>query len=218
MDEGQDIRIQAASTLAQFRQEDAAAAINLLYQQTQNGELIADLQIVAPNQVGAWTSPKEYFNDPLSIRDYALENDEQFLPQITATFQKTTKPDVKAAAAWALATMTDDPVAINYLVKQSQIGLSESNQSQYVDEKTIISYLGTIQAPVAKDALEAALDNKASNPNVIQTAIVNLIYNQGGSDKAVQVVANQLRDPAQAKLPWDFTLGIAAQLLNNSQI
>jgi HEAT repeat protein len=213
---GWEVRIEAASILAQFRQTDATQAIYNLYQQTKSGNFISALQTLVPDQVGALIPPKDYYNDPLSIRDYGIENDRQFLPQITSTFYNTGKPDVKAAAAWAMATMTYDENAINYLVQTAQAGLNDPSELGNLSERAVISYLGSIQTPVAKQTLEAALSS--SDPAVVQTAIVNLNYNQGGSDKAVQVIADQLNDSAHATLPWDFTLNMATQLIDNPQI
>jgi hypothetical protein len=123
---------------------------------------------------------------------------------------------VKVAAAWALATMTNDQNAINYLVQEGQTGLTNPSAVDGPTERSVIQYLGSIQNPAAKQTLESALSS--SDPTIVQTAIVNLIYNQGGSDKAVQVIANQLNDPAKATLPWDFTLNMAAQLTSNPTI
>jgi HEAT repeat protein len=213
---GREVRIEAASILAQFDQTDAVEAIYNLYQQTKSGDLIVALQKLIPDQVGALIPPKNYYNEPLAIRDYGIENDRQFLPQITSTFHNTPRSDVKAAAAWALATMTSDENAINYLVQTAQTYLSDPSQSGSTNERDIIKYLGSIQTPAAKQTLEAALNS--SDPSVVQTAIVNLIYNQGGSDKAVQVIANQLNDSTHAMLPWDFTMNMATQLINNPEI
>ncbi len=217
IEDGQDIRIQAANTLAQFRQTDASQAIYALYQQTKNGELVAALQKLIPDQVGTLITLKDYYNDPLAIQDYGLENKQQFLPQITSTFQNSSKPDVKAAAAWALATMTGDQNAINYLVQTAQAGLSGSSQSGTVDEKAIITYLGTIQTPAAKQTLEAALDSNDSDPSVVRIAAVNLIFNQGGSGKVNQMVASELTGSLNS-LGTDLALNLANQLISDSSI
>jgi HEAT repeat protein len=215
--DGQDIRIDAATTLAKYRQTDATEAIFALYQQTKNGELIEALQKLAPDQVGKLIPPKEYYSDPLAIRDYGLENDRQFLPQITASFQNSSKPDVKAAAAYALATMTGDQAAIDYLLQQSKIGLSGSDQSHYVDEKAIVSYLGTIHTLAAKKALEEALECKDPDPSVARIAAANLVFNQGGSSEVNQMVVGELTGSLNP-LGTDLALNLGYQLIDDPQI
>jgi HEAT repeat protein len=214
---GQDLKIQAATTLAKYRQTNATEAIFALYQQTKDRKLIEALQKLALDQVGTLIPPKEYYNEPLAIRDYGLENDRQFLPQITAAFQSSPKPEVKAAAAYALASMTGDQNAIDYLLQQSKIGLSDSDQSGYVDERAIAMYLGTIQTPAAKQALEAVLDSKSRDPSAVRIAAVNLIFNQGGSSKVNQMVVNELTGSLNP-LGADLAVLLANQLTNDSQV
>jgi HEAT repeat protein len=211
---GQDVRIQAAQDLAQFGQTDAASAIANLYATTHSGDLsqaLANLGVPLPGE-----SQLPFVSSSLAITEYAKVGATQFIPQITSTFYNTQQTDVKVAAAWALATMTNDQNAINYLVQEGQTGLTNPSAVDGPTERSVIQYLGSIQNPAAKQTLEAALGS--SDPTIVQTAIVNLIYNQGGSDKAVQVIANQLNDPAKATLPWDFTLNVAAQLTSNPTI
>lgn len=211
-----DLRVQAAVMLAQYGQTDAAPAIYDLYAQTKNGELIRALTTLQSNAVVPIIASKGYMGVAGALDYYGQAGVQQFVPQITATFNSTQKPDVKAAAAWALATMTNDQSAINYLVQTAQAGLNDPSQAGSVDLRNEIKYLGAIQTPAAKQTLEAALSS--SDPTVVQTAVVNLVYNQGGSDKAVQVIANQLNNSTQATLPWDFTMSMATQLLDNPQI
>ncbi len=213
---GNDVRISAATALAQFGQTDAAEAIYNLYQQSKSGDLIAALARLGSPQAAALTEARGYFSDASSLAFYGQAGATQFIPQITSTFYNTQNSDVKAAAAWALATMTGDQNATNYLVQTAQADLNNPNQTGSASEREAILYLGTIQTSAAKQTLEAALSS--SDSTIVQTAIVNLIYNQGGSDKAVQVIANQLNNSTQATLPWDFTLNVATQLLSNPAI
>jgi HEAT repeat protein len=216
LDGGWDVRVEAARTLAQFRQTDATQAIYDLYQQTKNGGLIQPLADLNATEATSIVQSKGFFVDASAMKYYGQVGATQFIPQITSTFYNTQKPDVKAAAAWALATMNGDQNAVAYLVQTAQAALNDPSQTGSMNERNIISYLGSIQTPAAKQTLEAALTS--SDPAVVQTAITNLIYNQGGSDKAVQVIANQLSNSTHATLPWDFTMNMATQLLNNPQI
>jgi hypothetical protein len=137
---------------------------------------------------------------------YALENYQTFVPQITADFQESTKPEIKAAAAWALAVMNKDSNALDYLVKTAQAMLNEKHSP--FEMRDMVKYLGTIQDPRMKSLLEQALDS--DDPTVVQCAIVNLLYNQGGSEKAKAVLAEAL-NLKRMNLPWDFVLQVAAQ-------
>ncbi len=213
---GNDVRMNAAETLAQFRQTDATEDIFALYQQTNDGQLIYALEMLEADQAKAIDEAKGYYPEVPSMVHYGKVKANTFLPQITRAFQNSPKPDVKAAAAYALATMTGDQNAINYLIQTAQAGLNGSNQLAGVDERTLISYVGSIQSPAAKQTLETALNS--ADPYVVQGAIVYLIYNQGGSDKAMQVIVNQLNDAPNATMPWDFTLSMATQLLDDPQI
>lgn len=112
--------------------------------------------------------------------------------------------------------MTNNQNTINYLVLAARAGLKESDNTGEPLKSKLVSYLGTIQNPAAKQTLEAALSS--TDPMVLEAAITNLIYNQGGSDKAVQVIANQLKNSTRATLPWDFTMNMATQLLDNPKI
>lgn len=213
---GGDMRIDAARLLAQYGQTDATPAIYQLYQQTNSGDLIRALTTLQASQATSIVQSKGFFAQGAALEYYGQAGVQQFIPQITSTFYNTQQPDVKVAAAWALATMTNDQNAINYLVQEAQAGLTNPSQVDDLTERNAIKYLGSIQNPAAKQTLEAALSS--SDATIVQTAIVNLIYNQGGSDKAVQVIANQLTDTAHATLPWDFTLSMAAQLTSNPTI
>lgn len=219
---GQDVRIQAARTLMRFREAAAVVPIIDLYEKDLDGALLtalSDLGVQAPEE-----KQFRFVKDPHTIVEYAKTGDTWFVPQITSVFNNSSKPELKVAAAWALATLANDQSAVDYLAQQGRFILqnpqildgTESGLAEYTAGTNAIKYLGAIQAPQAKQILEAALDS--ADPMVVQTAIVNLIYNQGGSDKAVQVIANQLADSTHAKLPWDFTLNVAAQLSDNSQI
>jgi hypothetical protein len=98
----QDVRIQAARTLAQFRQIDAAQAIYDLYQQTKNGYLIEPLVTLGSPNGALITEAKGFFPEASSLIFYGQAGAQQFLPQITTVFQQTANPDLKVAAAWAL--------------------------------------------------------------------------------------------------------------------
>jgi len=81
---GPDVRIQAAETLAQFRQTGAAQAISNLYQQTKSGDLISALATLGSPQAAALTEARGYFSDASSLAFYGQSRATQFVPQINS--------------------------------------------------------------------------------------------------------------------------------------
>jgi hypothetical protein len=221
---GEDIRIQAARTLARYRETDAAQSIYDLYEKTKDGELITALTKMQAKQAGALVEMRGFFAESSAMKYYVLNESVNFIPQITSVFKESTKPEVKVAAAWALSSMRRDPLAIDYLLQQANFALTNSSALsespdvllKYKAGVDAIKYLGVIESPAAKRMLEAALD--CSDTQVVQVAVVNLLYNQGGSDRAIKVIADQLNDSVNARLPWEFTLNVASQLGDNPQI
>ena len=208
-----DLRVQAATILAQFRQTDAVSAIAALYSKTPSPDLSQALANLGAQVPGENQMP--FVASTLAITEYAKGGATQFIPQITSTFNSTQNPDVKAAAAWALATMTGDQNATNYLVQIAQADLNNPSQTGSVSERNVISYLGSIQTPAAKQTLEAALSS--SDPGIVQVAALNLVFNQGGSSQVNQLVASELSGTPNP-LGADMALNLAPQLLNDPQV
>ena len=216
-----DLRIDAIETLSKYRQKDAAQSILALYDKTADsqltgrelrGSVVEGLILMAPDLARTLTTA-DFYNEPTSITDYGLLDDQQFLPQITASFQTSQKTDVKMAAAWALATMKGDPGAIDYLAQTAESMLGQAHTP--FEMREMVKYLGTIQDPRMKPLLEKALDS--DDPAVVGCAIVNLLYNQGGSDKAKSVLAEAL-NLKRMNLPWDFVWQVAAQFKDDPKI
>lgn len=216
-----DLRIDAIDTLVKYHQTAAAQAILALYSKADisqhwgselRGAVVAGLIQLAPDLAKTLTT-KDFYNEASSITDYGLIDDQQFLPQITSTFQTTQKVDVKMAAAWALATMKNDQEATNYLVQTAESMLQQSHTP--FEMRDIVKYLGTMSDPRVKPLLEKALDS--DDASVVQCAIVNLLYNQGGSAKAKGVLAEAL-NLKRMNLPWDFVWQVAAQFKDDPQI
>jgi len=210
-----DLRADAAETLSKYRQTVAEEAIYALYGKIDTrfkGDIIEALETLAPNRAATLIAT-DYYGDTPSMRVYGIVNARQFLPQITSTFQNSTKVDVKLAAAWDLATMTGDQTAIDYLAQAAQEALNGKTTS--VNMRELVRYLGTIQDPRMKPLLEQALYSNDST--VAQCAIVNLLYNQGGSDKAIDVLADALYRK-RMDLTVDFMLEVASQFNDNPKI
>jgi len=218
----QDMRVEAARTLAKFRESDAASAISELYGRTNDGVLLEALTKLGSSQAASLIQAKGFRAESSAIKYYAGHGMDQFIPQIASVFQNTPKQELKVAAAWALATMSGDQSAIDYLIQASQpairSGTSLQDRSAASHALPALKCLGSIRSPQAKQTLEAALDSPI--PAVLEVATVNLLFNQGGSEKAVQVVARQLREtpPSSRWMRWDLTLNIAAQLTDHPEI
>lgn len=223
---GQDVRIQAAQTLAKFRKAEAAQAIYDLYQETNAGGLIEALTTLEASQVKPLIGVRGFFAESASMKYYVLNGVQKFIPQMTSAFQESPKPEVKVAAAWALATMTNNQNAFDYLVQTAQPAINAQagaaglpakggNREAFAAGYDALKYLGSIQTPQSKQTLETALDSQI--PTVVQVATVNLIFNQGGSEKANRVVAQALSDGTKNMLGVDLALNLAAQI-NDPQV
>lgn len=209
---GRDVRIEAAATLAKFRETSAAPAIYELYQRTRSGALIAALSLLQAEQAPSLVGSRGFFPESSAMRYYALNNSTNLIPQIKSTFYSTRRPDVKVASAYALAAMSGSPEAISYLVDVVESGNEPQGQGGYRDS---VRYLGALQVPQAKETLEAALDSKDST--TVQVAAVNLIFNQGGSSKVNHMVAAELQGEP-TPLGTDLALNLAVQLRGDPAI
>jgi hypothetical protein len=225
MHETTDLRIQAAKTLAQYRQKDATPAIVALYSNSHNGDLcqvLANLGQPLPQQS---TLPFVYSRS--AFVQYAESGDVEFIPQLLEVFRNprglgSEGDEQKLAAAYALASMTTNQEAVDYLVTFAKNGLNppvgDTNPVNTLNLQSALKYLGSIQNPEAKLVLESALGS--SDPPCREIAISNLLFNQGGSQKALDIVIHQLKQeiPTTQDLSWDFILRVAAQLRDNPQI
>jgi HEAT repeat protein len=216
-----DLRIDAVETLCKYRQRQAAPAILALgskadvrshYGRELKGAVCEGLILLAPDLARTLTDGN-FYNEASSIVDYGLIDEQQFVPQITSSFQKSEKLDVKMAAAWSLATMKNDPDAVSYLVQTAEAMMRQAHSP--FEMRQLVKYLGTITDPRIKPLLEKALDSEC--PAVVQCAVVNLLYNQGGSEKAKAVLAEAL-SLKRMNLPWDWVWEVAAQFKDDPKI
>jgi hypothetical protein len=221
---GKDVRISAAETLAQFRIHGATPAIQQLYAKTKNVELLSSLSTLGSDALDEDTYP--YVVSPRTLIEYGETNETRFLPQIASTFRNSRKKNLRVSAAWALATMTGNQEAVAYLLDAAQeiasdtvvLDGSEKALDLYTADEQALKCLGTIRTPAAKRVLETALGSRTQLGVTI--AFVNLVINQGGSDRATQMIVDQLegRGPPKKWLPWDLVLGLAAHMTDNSEV
>jgi HEAT repeat protein len=216
-----DLRVQAANVLAQYRIDAATAPIDQLYQASKNGYLIYTMIKLNDKSAVPIVEKPGYFPETPSIMDYALAGSVKFVPNIARTFSTTTDPDVKTTAAFALATLSGDQDAIKYLAQAANSLVVGANGSPQVSRQTAeqaLKFLGSIDSPVARTTLENALSSTDSQ--AVAIAAINLIFNQGGSDKAINVLVAQLEEtsPPNSWIPWNTVLSAAQQLPANPQI
>jgi hypothetical protein len=221
---GKDVRVSAAETLAQFRIHAATPAIQGLYARTKNAELLSFLSTLGAESLDEDTYP--YVVSPGTLIEYGETRETRFLPQIASTFHNSKKKDLRVSAAWALATMTGDQEAVNYLLNAAQeiasdtvvLDGSDKALDLYTADEQALKCVGTIRNPAAKRVLELALGSHTQIG--ITIAIINLVLNQGGSDRATQMVVDQLEERGSSKkwLPWDLVFNLAAQMPDNPQV
>jgi HEAT repeat protein len=211
----QDLRVEAALTLAKYRVADAAGGIVALYSKTNYGDLLSALATLGVRAPQATQFP--FVPSKSAITEYAIIGASEFISRIVVTFQGTSDPKVKNAAAWALARFGQNDYS-NYLAEMSQAAIDANPRiGSTVDaHSAALRYLGSLQNPEARQVLESALDS--NNPVAVQYATVNLLFNQpGDAEKALQVVAGELRGQ-QNKLGVELTLQIASQFADDPTI
>jgi hypothetical protein len=221
---GQDVRMGAAETLAKYRVYAAIPAIQQLYAKTQYAQLLDDLSTLGAQSLDEETYP--YVESSNTIIEYGETKETRFLPQIALTFHKSRKKDLKVAAAWALVTLAGDQEALDFLLNAAQQISAEKDvldgSSEGLDlfdaDLLALKCLGTIRTPAAKHVLEMALGSRTQLG--ISTALINMVLNQGGSDRANQLIVDQLelRGPPKNWQPWDIVIGLADMMPDNPKI
>ncbi len=192
----QDARAQAASVLGKYREHRAGDDLLELLRRAQGGkmrisEVFANLGIYSPE-----ATQRSFLSAPYAFQHYGQKHRVDVIPQLKATFQDPglRRPDLKGAAAWALATMTGEEQYVKYLIQTAQPAIKgrlKAEWSEFDEHAKAVRYLGSIQQPRAKETLEQALDSP--NQQVVTYAVVNLIFNQGGSENAVDFLLRELR-------------------------
>jgi HEAT repeat protein len=188
-----DDRITAANIFGKYREYRAKDDILALFRAAESAR--GDIaQAFYPLGV----CPEEARKRPLTAEDQAINqaakiNRVEIIPGLRSVFASTRDLNVKAAAAWALATMAGDEKCVDYLIELAQPAIrakSAVDWSEVNENAKSVRYLGSIQQPRVKEVLEQALDSP--NGQVVSYALVNLVFNQGGSEKARKFIVDQL--------------------------
>jgi HEAT repeat protein len=207
----QDLRLSSAHLLARFGVASAEAAIFDLYKKTSGSGLLSSLSQLRSERVKEVFQGNGYYENRHSIERYGVVGAEAFVPQITKTFEQTSDPSEKNAAAWSLARITGSEQYVNVLSKAAlpAIERKQKGSLSYDDSTKALRYLGSVQSPQAVKVLEQALDSQ--NPVAVQYATVNLLFNQlGGSQKAEQLVIREL-ESSPKMLGTELAMQIASK-------
>jgi HEAT repeat protein len=213
-----DLRVASAVVLAKYRERQASdEALRLFSRLYANGETREGFT-QALELFGIW--PNETRNllvvypNAAAMREYGIYRREDLIPKIREAFVKADKLDTKNAAAWALASMTGEAQYVDFLIQTAEPAIQDKTKAQWneMDENArAIKYLGTLRDPRAKETLERAIDSP--NSQVVGYAVVNLLFNQGGSQKAVDFIVRDLQaQGTNRRLPHDLLYHVASKV------
>jgi hypothetical protein len=132
--------------------------------------------------------------------------------------QKIYQQQAKIDAAWAMLRAGEGEPYYSYLMDFAKAEISGQQPWNGYGKNPYeysLKILASIKSPEIKAMLEGALDS--NNTPAVEIAIVNLIFNQGSSDKVKQLILNELNEKTSRLDDWDFIMKIAV-LLNDPQI
>jgi hypothetical protein len=216
-----DLRVEAADVLVKYRQSKGATAIGSLYQSIGDINRLRTLYHVFPQRM-----IEKLYEDSLDEQTTAavlrtgITHHRDYPTQgiILKLWGTTSDPKMKASCAIAsvLLHLDSEPEAVKLIDDTARSWLFQPGKFDVKIERTLLKVLGNCGGPDSKQTLEDALDSQ--DPEIVQIAIVNLLFNRGGSDKAVQIIIHELSEPEKAKLPRNFTVTIASQLLDQNPL
>lgn len=218
LNNGNDLRIEAARLLGKYGDERAASGLTNLYVATKNGSVLNALARIQANNPSAKLLAE--ITGRQSPGFVAFNLGLVGLPQGETLAREALKDpkvpsneadETKLIAAWALTKNLNDEAAQMYLIESSRpaIERQETGSVSFDDSTKALKYLGSIQSPQAVKVLEQALDSQ--NPVAVQYATVNLLFNQpGGSQKAEQLVIREFETSPQM-LGTDLAMQIASK-------
>lgn len=208
----EDLRMQAARVIGTFRQTAAVDSAIDLYRRTAGSGLLGVLaKLGAEDELMQVMRKHGYVQSQYSVARYGILCPTEFVTKIESTFNSTEDQELKNAAAFALARRKGEEKYISYLVEVAEPAIDGRQRANGFNDNTeALRYLGSVTHPMARDALERAL--ASSNKFAVEIAVVNLLFNQGGSEKARQVILHQLKGIPLRMESWERTLQIAAKL------
>lgn len=209
---GNDGRIQAAALLGKFREHRAANEILALFGRCSRGheQFVGAFRALGVQPEETRSAP--FIADASAMLQYARANRVDYAPKIREIFDATPRREVKNAAAWALATMTQEDRYALHLVGEAEPVLAQqmmSHGSAWDENPKTVKYLGSLKHPAAKSLLTKAL--RSPDPQVASYALVNLVFNQGGSPEATDFVIREMKGES-AVLPRETLFQVAAKV------
>lgn len=209
---GNDVRIEAASLLGKFREHRAANEILALFSRCTRGQEQFESIFGALGLQPEETRNAPFIADAFAMLQYARASRADFVPKIREVFETTPRREVKNAAAWALATMTQEDRYVLHLVAEAEPVLAQrlmSRGSVWDENPKTVKYLGSLNHPAAKAVLTRALHSP--DPQIASYALVNLVFNQGGAPEATDFILREMKGES-AVLPRETLFQVAAKV------
>jgi HEAT repeat protein len=211
-DDNGDLREGAAHLLVKFRQRKAATELFVpLYRQTRDRKYLSHIIKL----LGKETPPD--IKADLPPLSQARLGDATFQEAAEKEFREPFAPDIWKAerrqeAAWILARLTGEDSYVLFLEQAAQPAIDGRQRANGYNENTkALRYLGSLQHPRARSALERALDSP--NTFAVDLAVVNLLFNQPGrSEKAEQLIMRQMQVLPLRLSSWESAFWIAAKI------
>lgn len=226
--DGNDMRVSAAGVLEKYRENKAINAlieycrkIGSLSAKNRGFAILDGLALTARGSLSDDLVKKiESSNDSIYVMyNLMLVNPQLAKDLAQSEFEKAKDGSgLKLHAAWAMLEAGEKDPYYSYLMDYAKVAIageiptSASGSDVY---EFSLKILASIKDPEIKSVLEDALNSK--NTEIIDIALVNLFFNQGGSDKARQYLLSQFNGPTNQLVDSDFLMQLAAAI-NDPQI
>jgi hypothetical protein len=219
--DGSDIRTHAAEVLIKYRDKKAINALMNFDRTPHNDWVVTGLaKMMGPELPEDLIKQiKSYNQTSISVYNLSFVSPSLAKDLAQITFSKSKDgTQAKADAAWALLKAGEREPYYSYLMdyaKKAVVG--DFPPPSLPDDCYLFSLkiLASMKDAETKSLLEDALASK--NIEIVEVALVNLFFNQGGSDEAKQYLLNQFRGPTNLLADSDFDMQLAA-VLNDPQI
>jgi hypothetical protein len=215
-DSGRDLRVSAAETLAKYREKRAVNALIDYSRKPGNDWVITRLArmkgVSLPDDL---VQKVKSSNNAIYLMYNLLLINPQLIKDFAQTqFDKSTDGSgTKLHAAWVMLKSGEKDPYYSYLTSYAKIAIAgKIPPSASADDPYDFSLkiLASIKSPENKAMLESALDSKIQG--VVEIALVNLIFNQDGTDEARRYLLKQFLGPTNQLQDSSFLMQLAAAL------
>lgn len=219
--DGSDIRVHAAEVLGKYREKGAVNALIDYSRKPGNDWVITRLArmkgVSLPDDLVQ--KIKLSNNSIYLMYNLMLVNPQLAKDLAQSEFEKAKDgTGTKLHAAWVMLKAGEKDPYYSYLMGYAQVAIagkippSASASDAY---EFSLKILASFKDPEIKAMLENALNSKTTE--IVEIALVNLFFNQGGSDKARQYLLSQFGGPTNLLVDSDFLMQLAA-VINDPQI